>query len=449
MAALSAVTIAHGDAPVEVAVHAGRAAPPVTNIEAGVAAARFDRYVGRFALAPSVLAVTREGEQLFAQLTGEPKLRLVPLSGHEFVDERGDSRLAFVIADGQPAAAVMLRAGNLAKRGARIDAGKAGEMEAAFRQRIAALAQRFKDQTPNPVAKAVVLEMIDGLRRDPPSFDRMNPQLADRMRRQLLQLRPALDALGSPEQAFFRGVAPYGHDIYAVKFTRGAVEARLDLAADGTIVDANVRPDGDGNPGGIMDCAIEPTLTASDGAPITLTLRNFTGGDGRLFSLDAAGRRTAAGELPRDRSTDVLSAVGRPLVIADDAGYCREIVLPGQNTRFYAVERSGTLHGPSGAWRNTPLAGSEESLLQYLDGIRRGMPDYDRMTPEAAVVAHQQLPQQRAILARLGALRVVSFRNVGPTGDDVYALRFAEGAALWQIGFAEDGRIRSIWLSPG
>jgi hypothetical protein len=463
MAALSAITLARGSAPVQTttdiagpavlpgqAVFSGQALAPAAGIPAGIGAAQLDRYVGRFALAPSVLAITRDGEQLFAQLSGQPKLRLVPVNGHEFVDERGDSHLAFAIANEQTATAVALRAGNFAKRGVRIDAARADEMEAAFQRRITALAQRFTDQTPTPGGKAALLQMIDGLRHDPPSFERMNPQLADRMRRQMPELQPALEALGPPEQAFFRSVGPDGTDSYAVKFAKGSGDFRIGLAADGTIVDANVRPDGDGTPGGTANCAIESTLKASDGAaPIKLTLRNLTGVDSRLFSLDAAGLRTVAGELASDRPTDVLTAVGRPLVIADAAGQCREIVLPGQNTRFYGVGRSGTIRGLSGAWRNTPAVGSEEALLRHLDGIRRGLPDYDRMTPEAANATRQQLSQQRAILAKLGALRVISFRNVGPTGNDLYTLRFAEGSITWQIGLAYDGRIHEIWLGPG
>ncbi len=37
----------------------------------------FDKYVGRYQLAPNfILAVTREGDHLFAQATGQPKFEL-------------------------------------------------------------------------------------------------------------------------------------------------------------------------------------------------------------------------------------------------------------------------------------------------------------------------------------------------------------------------------------
>jgi hypothetical protein len=70
------------------------------------------------------------------------------------------------------------------------------------------------------------------------------------------------------------------------------------------------------------------------------------------------------------------------------------------------------------------------------------------MTPEAAAATRQLLPRQQAILARLGALRTMSFRGVGPTGDDVHMVRFADGSAVWQIALLEEGPIGAVVLGP-
>jgi hypothetical protein len=446
MAAVSAATITHGG---PVAAQAETDVLPATNGIAGTGPMQSDACVGLFAIGPSILAVTRDGEELFAQLSGQPKLRLTPMNDHEFVDERGHSRLTCAIADGQPAKAVTLRAGSSARQGARISMAKASEMEAAFQRRMIEMVQRFRDQTPTPGAQAALLQMIDDLRQNPPTYRRMSPQLADKMRRQLPELQSTLQALGSLEQVFFRAVGPTGHDVYVAKFANGAGEFRIELAEDGTIMDANVRPDGDGTLGGVADCAAEATLKSEDGtAPIRLSLINRSGDDIRLFSLRHNHERVASGEVGPDRSTDVLTAVGHPMIITDQAGQCRAIVLPGQYTRFYVVEPSGAFHRSSGVRRNTPVAGSDEALQRYLESIRRGMPDYDRMTPEAANTTRQLLSQQRAILARFGALRVMSFRGVNSTGDDMYGLRFADGSAVWQIGLTDDKRIRSIAFYP-
>jgi hypothetical protein len=289
--------------------------------------------------------------------------------------------------------------------------------------------------------------MIEDLRRGTPPYERMTPQLAAKMRQQLPELQPMLKTLGATESFFFRGVGPFGNDIYGVKFANGAGEFRIDLAADGTIRDAGFRPDGDDTVGGIADCVGEAKLRFAEGrAPIRLSLINRSGADVQLFSLGPDGQRVAGGGLANNRSMDVLTAVERPLVVADQAGQCREIVLPGQLTRAHLIgsPRSGALYGPSAMRRITPLPGSEETLQRHLEGVRRGAPDYDLMTPDVAAELRQQLPQQREILSRLGALHAIVFRGVGASGNDVYGLRFEHGWAVWWIGLADDGRIAAL-----
>jgi hypothetical protein len=47
--------------------------------------ARFDRYAGSFRIdSRFILTITREGDQFFAQLTGQPKVRIYPRSEIEF-----------------------------------------------------------------------------------------------------------------------------------------------------------------------------------------------------------------------------------------------------------------------------------------------------------------------------------------------------------------------------
>jgi beta-lactamase regulating signal transducer with metallopeptidase domain len=442
LGALSAGTIAQSAVPVQIR--------PVVASPMDLGAPRLDRYVGQFKISMmSVLTVTREGEQLFAQLTGQPKLWLIAVRDHEFVNELGDEEVTFVTNGDGPATEVVLREPNTgSRRAVRIVAATADEIEAAFQRRIAEVADRFRDQTPIPGGVAALRQMIEDLRRPAPSFERMSKQLADKMHRQLPQLQSALGALGAVESVFFRGVGPGGNDIYGVRFANGSGEVRIDLAADGTIKDAIVRPDGDGTLGGVADCALEATLRSSpDTAPIRLWLTNRSGANLRLFSLDLGGQRIADGELGKDGSTEVWTSIASPLVVADQAGQCREIVLPGQLTHFYVVEPLAP-PGPSTVRRMTPLPGSDEALRRHIEGVRRGDPDYDQMTREAAAATRQLLPQQRAIVSELGALRAVTFRGVNPAGNDVYAVLFANGSAVWQIGFDDEGRIGSVALGP-
>ena len=107
---------------------------------------------------------------------------------------------------------------------------------------------------------------------------------------------------------------------------------------------------------------------------------------------------------------------------------------------------------PSGpnlkSWISAPLAGSEEMLRQYIEGLGRGEPNYDRMTSEVAAQTRAQLPFNQAIVSRLGALRAVSFRGVTSMGSDIYMAHFANGMAEWRIGLVRDGSIGRIALGP-
>jgi hypothetical protein len=144
-----------------------------------------------------------------------------------------------------------------------------------------------------------------------------------------------------------------------------------------------------------------------------------------------------------------MTYIDSPWVIADAAGNCLEIVLPGQQTRLHTVEESSAGSAPPRARpRTVPLAGSEAMLRRYIEAIDRGEPDYDRMTSEVAAQTRQQLPFNQAILSRLGALRAMSFRGVSSLGSDVYVAHFANGSAEWRIGLVKDGTIGRIALGP-
>jgi hypothetical protein len=94
------------------------------------------------------------------------------------------------------------------------------------------------------------------------------------------------------------------------------------------------------------------------------------------------------------------------------------------------------------------MPGSEQALRQYIDAVARGEPNYDDMTPQVAAETRQQLLLNQAILARLGALRAMSFRGVTQIGNDFYVAQFANGSADWRIGLVKQGKIGRIALGP-
>jgi len=180
-------------------------------------------------------------------------------------------------------------------------------------------------------------------------------------------------------------------------------------------------------------------------APIKLQFYNDSGRDIHLFELDPQGKRIARNTIGDETTLSVMTYVDHPWVVADAAGQCLEIVLPGQRMRYHNVGASPTR--PVGS-RSAPRPGSEEMLRNYIEALSRGEPDYDRMTPEAAAQTRRNLELDRAILARLGALRAVSFRGVTSVGSDVYMTHFANGSAEWRIGLVKNGNIGRIALGP-
>lgn len=76
--------------------HAPLLVPPKEHKEVAVDPKIFDGYVGQFGLAPKfILTVTGEGDQLFAQATGQPKFQLYPEGTHDFFLKVVDAQVTF------------------------------------------------------------------------------------------------------------------------------------------------------------------------------------------------------------------------------------------------------------------------------------------------------------------------------------------------------------------
>jgi VHL beta domain len=64
-----------------------------------------------------------------------------------------------------------------------------------------------------------------------------------------------------------------------------------------------------------------------------------------------------------------------------------------------------------------------------------------RARPQLAQAVRQSLPAVQKELASLGEVESVVFNGVGPRGEDVYAVHFANGDAEWRIVLAPGGTI--------
>jgi hypothetical protein len=412
---------------------------------------QLDDYLGWYELSPSrVVAVTRSGDRLRLKETGHLSFEVAADCVDAFSGK--DDNLVIFLRDRQAGVARLLLQDPMigARVAHRVDAAKARSIEDASAVRMADVSDHFRAQAPTPGSKELVLRGVVNMQRGRPSYDRMSPALAERVARQADEVQSMLDAFGSVESLFFRGVGPGGYDVYGVKFAKGFAEVRILLGTDGKAEDVTFRPDGNDELGEIVSCSAEAGLKPpAESIPIKVMLFNASGDDIRPFSLDAEGRRVARGTMSDNTTSWLLTDVGRPMVIADRSGQCLEILLPGQRTRYHSIETSQSNAMPhSVRARTAPMPGSEDALRRYIDALAADELDEVRMTPEVAAQARQQLAQSRAILARLGALRAVSFRGVTQIGTDVYMGHFANGTAEWRIALAKDGAIMRIALGP-
>jgi CubicO group peptidase (beta-lactamase class C family) len=196
-----------------------------------------DDYVGHYKLTPAVIVTaTREGEQLFLQLTNQPRAAVYPKGEREFTYKVVDAQVTFEPgAAGQPANALVLHQGGHDLKGMRIDDATAKQLEDS-------LAQRFKDQKPFPTGEAEVRHEVDDLQRKQPDYSRMSPLLADEARPQVEHIEALIGGLGALQAVDFKGVGPGGFDIYDVKFEHGSLDWRILLDTDGKVSGLVVRP---------------------------------------------------------------------------------------------------------------------------------------------------------------------------------------------------------------
>jgi D-alanyl-D-alanine-carboxypeptidase/D-alanyl-D-alanine-endopeptidase len=201
-------------------------AAPKKRVEVAVEPKHFDRYIGVYQLSPTVLlTMTREGDQLYIQLTGQPKAAVFPEGEGKFFLKVVDAQLTFPTGSEDKAAEVVLHQGGRDRVAKRIDEAQAATMQAA-------IAARIQDQRAAPGSEAALRRNIEDLRRGAPNYDLMAKGLADITRRQLPKLTESITQLGTLESITFKSVAPGGVDIYEVKFEHGSTEWRIGMESE-------------------------------------------------------------------------------------------------------------------------------------------------------------------------------------------------------------------------
>jgi hypothetical protein len=205
--------------------------------EISVDPATLDRYVGHYQLRPySVLTVTRDGSQLFTQLTGQPKLPDYAETPNKFFLKVVDAQVTFAVGDSGPASSATIHQNGQDLVAPRVDDATAQALEQQ-------LADRMSRQQPQNGSEAALRKSIAAIEAGAPNYDDMTAALQDATRRQFPVLETSLQELGPIQSVDFKGVSAGGADKYLVTHQSGKrSEWFIALDADGKISGLLVRP---------------------------------------------------------------------------------------------------------------------------------------------------------------------------------------------------------------
>jgi D-alanyl-D-alanine-carboxypeptidase/D-alanyl-D-alanine-endopeptidase len=203
--------------------------------EATVSATVSDGYVGRYKLGQtSVVAITREGEQFYAELTGQPRAAIYAKGERDFFYKIVDAQISFQ-ADAQGhIIALVLHQGGRDQTANRISDAEAKQLEDA-------LAKRLKDQTAAPGSEAATRTIVEQMQRKQVDYEQYTPDFAMLARQYASVTDGLIASLGAMQSLTFKGVGPGGADIYEIKFDGGMIDWRIQMAPDGKVAGVGIR----------------------------------------------------------------------------------------------------------------------------------------------------------------------------------------------------------------
>lgn len=91
---------------------------------------------------------------------------------------------------------------------------------------------------------------------------------------------------------------------------------------------------------------------------------------------------------------------------------------------------------------HAPSPGTEASLRRYIDSLQKGQPNYDEMSARRAATERRELPIILPLMQKAGALKTLTFIEVGEDGLDVYDATFEHAHFEWYIApLSADGKV--------
>jgi hypothetical protein len=219
----------------------------------------------------------------------------------------------------------------------------------------------------------------------------------------------------------------------------------------------------------------EPTPMTFAGIPVYVLTSNrtFSGGEEFAYDVKALKLATLVGELtggganptgPAPLGNGFIASIpfGRaenPVTKTNWEGHGvdPDVAAPAADALKVALER---LDAPVAADiaeasvervfapRSQPTAGTDVALRGFLAGLASGAPDYDSLTPQFADVVRQQVDRTKGLIASMGEIRSVTFREPGMMGGDAYDVVFANGALIVAVALTPEGKIGGAMIQP-
>lgn len=110
-------------------------------------------------------------------------------------------------------------------------------------------AQTASQSTPTPGTEAALRRLVAGLANGAPDYDKLAPQFAEVVRRDLPMAHPMFKSMGELKSITFRNKGPMGDDAYDLTFANGKVLMSAALDAQGRMAGGILAPQGGEAPG--------------------------------------------------------------------------------------------------------------------------------------------------------------------------------------------------------
>ncbi len=206
---------------------------PPTRKLASVKPAVLDSLIGAYRLDEnSVFLVRKQDDTLVGHVVGNRPAPLAPSSGLELFALDEDMVATFTAAADGRIASVRHRLNGWERSGPRMAESEAHKVLAGIERTD----RRIKEQKADPRSEDALRELIGGLVKANPNYDRLTPQMAEITRQELPRLQQIFAGFGALKNLKFMRVTDSGADEYDADFENAALKLFIFLNEEGRIL---------------------------------------------------------------------------------------------------------------------------------------------------------------------------------------------------------------------